>query len=462
MGLLAPGRLGQESGIHILRVAASPSPFALARRLADRPGLAVLASTDPSARCGRFSYVASDPVERAATLDPCSGRQAPVSRDEPLGFVPWWIGCVPYEALRVRWERPSWSVDERRVAPLVKDIEWARYDAVAVVDHRLGEVSIVADDAEAADRLASRLGGDEPDGAAFSLTFEDDERPEAHVERVAGVLDRIFDGELYQVNLARRLRVAIEATDGEAATRSEVLAAVLAAGAALSDAFPTAFGAVLETREGYVLSTSPELLLDASPSDDRARFERIATEPIKGTRRRATDPEEDAALARALDADPKERAELSMIIDVERNDVARVCRAGSTVVEELPHVVTHKTLHHRVARVSGVVRSELDREAVLASLLPSGSVTGAPKVRAMEIIAELEPMRRGLYTGGFGYFGRDGSMRLAMAIRTAVLDRRGQGEYLVGGGIVADSDPERELDETRLKALQLRAVGHER
>jgi anthranilate/para-aminobenzoate synthase component I len=143
-----------------------------------------------------------------------------------------------------------------------------------------------------------------------------------------------------------------------------------------------------------------------------------------------------------------------MIVDVERHDLGRVAGTGSVRLLGAPRVTTHRTLHHREAHLVARVRPEVEREAVLRAMLPSGSVTGAPKIRAMEVIASLEPSRRGLYTGALGHVANDGSLLLGMAIRTLVLSGDG-GEYLTGGGIVADSDPARELEETRWKALQL-------
>jgi len=199
-------------------------------------------------------------------------------------------------------------------------------------------------------------------------------------------------------------------------------------------------------------------LLDAAPSVDRCAFAALATEPIKGTRPRSGDDAIDRARAAELDRDPKERAELAMVIDVERNDLARVAVPGSVEVAVSPHLAWHRTVIHRVARVRARVRAGMTRAEVLRAILPSGSVTGAPKVRAMEVIAALETARRGLYTGGLGLAAHDGSMRLAMAIRTAVFDPAGRGEYLVGGGIVADSIPANELEETRWKSAQLEAL----
>jgi anthranilate/para-aminobenzoate synthase component I len=159
-----------------------------------------------------------------------------------------------------------------------------------------------------------------------------------------------------------------------------------------------------------------------------------------------------------LDKDPKENAELTMIVDVERNDLGRVAVAGSVRVLRGPEVVTHRTVHHREALLTAYTKNTASRRDVLEAMVPSGSVTGAPKVRAMEVIANLETFRRGLYTGGFGSIGHDGSMTLAMAIRTVVIRGR-DGEYFTGGGIVADSDPHRELEETRWKAIQLEKVA---
>jgi anthranilate/para-aminobenzoate synthase component I len=229
---------------------------------------------------------------------------------------------------------------------------------------------------------------------------------------------------------------------------------------------PSPFGACLDLGEGLsVLSTTPELLLRAESNQEQTAaipesFSTLFTLPIKGTRPRGTDAFSDRDLAVELDKDPKECAELAMIMDVERNDLGRIAEVGSVRIVQPPHVVTHRTVHHRQALLTARVREGLSREDVLRSMLPSGSVTGAPKVRAMEVIAQLEARRRGLYTGAIGVVGHDGGMTLAMAIRTLVLDER-QGEYWTGGGIVADSDPARELAETRWKALQLeRVLGH--
>jgi anthranilate/para-aminobenzoate synthase component I len=211
-------------------------------------------------------------------------------------------------------------------------------------------------------------------------------------------------------------------------------------------AVPHAF--VLEFGDLRIVAASPELCLSLSPSGI------MQTSPIKGTRPRSDDSVEDARLARELEHDPKERAELTMIIDVERNDLGRVALPGSVRLVEPPHVISLPSVHHRLATIEAELRPELTREALFRALLPSGSVTGAPKRRAMQLIAELEPHRRGLYTGVVGFIRGDGGVELKMAIRTLVY--HGEcGHYFAGGGIVADSQPEREVAETLWKAERL-------
>jgi anthranilate/para-aminobenzoate synthase component I len=212
---------------------------------------------------------------------------------------------------------------------------------------------------------------------------------------------------------------------------------------------PARFGACIDLGETFVCASSPELFLAIDPCTGR-----VQTAPIKGTRPRGRDAETDDALCRELYQSAKERAELTMILDVERNDLGKVSAPGSVRLLDGPRVETHSTIHHRGAVLGGYLRPGTTPEQALRAMLPSGSVTGAPKVRAMEVIARLEPARRGLYTGAFGFVGWGGSVHLAMAIRVMTV-KEGEGHYFAGGGIVADSDPEAELEETRWKATQI-------
>lgn len=406
-------------------------PLAVARALGDRPGLSLLWS----ARGGGASYVACDPIDEVEALDP----EPSLSLDPGFGTAgraPRWVGVLPYEACR-SLERPGWtrSVDPRP-APHVTRPLWQRYAAVVRVADR---VEVIGDEPRAVRELSQRvLSGLSARAGTLAVELTAVEPPALHVERIERALSLIAAGELYQVNLARRFELAVTGHP------LDLLCA-------LSRRAAAPYAALLRLSGVDVVSTSPELFLALEP--DR----RVLTAPIKGTRPRGRTPAEDAALCRELDADPKERAELAMILDVERNDLGRVARTGSVELLEPPHVHTHPSVHHRVALLGAELAPGLGRGELLRAMLPSGSVTGAPKVRAMEVIAGLEPHRRGLYTGAFGALQYDGGLTLGMAIRTLTLEN-GVGHYFAGGGIVADSDPEREVEETLWKALQVTAI----
>jgi anthranilate/para-aminobenzoate synthase component I len=458
------------------QLALPPDPCALARRfqeagarhlavlhaserLQGRPGAALVApGGDP---LDRWSFVAAEPDLRSERLDPLADDPDVAADLVPAGLrhFPRWIGALPYEHRR-DLERAAWRPAETRPGPLLARPVWLRYPAVVGVDHLEGRVLVAGRTRAAVDALIDML-IQPPRAPALPpprvrLEVVDDEPPGRHVERVRIAKELIARGDLYQVNMARRLRLALRAGDP------------LALHERLARAAPSPFGALLTLDDGLcVVSTSPELFLLAEPAGATGEnvvgptgYGLIVTAPIKGTRPRGRDAPADAALARELEADPKERAELTMIIDVERNDLGRVAVPGAVRLLGPPRVVTHRTVHHRVAWLSARARPDVSREAVLCAMLPSGSVTGAPKVRAMEVIASLEPRRRGLYTGAFGCVAHGGRLTLAMAIRTAVLVGS-EGEYFTGGGIVADSDPERELEETRWKAAQLQRAAEE-
>lgn len=432
-------------------------PVALARRLvaAGLPHVALLhtAAPEPLAVADtRRSFITAAPDRRSERLDPLADDPGFTGAEGPLAGAPRWIGVIPYEHLRAL-ERPGWAPRDERPPALIEAPIFYRYRAVLALDHEARRAQIIGDDHTAVERLAAALLRPAVPSSHLGLEVIDDEPPSRHAARIIRARELIADGDLYQVNLARRLRVRI--TQGDA----------LALYASLARRAPASFGAYLELDDAQrVVSTSPELLLRAETSPETALqskgFRALFTAPIKGTRPRGANAAEDAALIRELDQDPKECAELTMIIDVERHDLGRVAEVGSVRLTRGPEVVTHATLHHRLASLTARAREELPREAILTSMLPSGSVTGAPKARAMEVIAALEPRRRGLYTGGIGFVAHDGSVTLAMAIRTAVLDGI-EGEYWTGGGIVADSDPAREVEETHWKALQLARAAAE-
>ena len=249
----------------------------------------------------------------------------------------------------------------------------------------------------------------------------------------------IASGDVYQVNLSQRLSTFSDLPPPELY-------------ACLRQLSPVPYGAYLHCGDFHILSASPERFLHFSPSSRT-----VETRPIKGTRPRGLTPELDRKLAAELLHSEKDLAELLMIVDLERNDLGRVCEIASIHVPERVALESYSNIHHLVATVRGTLRRNADRIDLLKSCFPGGSITGAPKIRAMELIDELEPTARGVYTGAIGYFGFDGTMDLNIAIRTCIL-KEGRAYFHVGGGIVADSEPEAEYQETLDKASSWMAV----
>jgi para-aminobenzoate synthetase component I len=238
-------------------------------------------------------------------------------------------------------------------------------------------------------------------------------------------------GDIYQANLSRRIDFPF---DGDA----------LDAYARLRHRQPVPYGAYLDLGARQILSNSPECFLSV-------RGDEVETRPIKGTRARHADPRLDRRALAALCVDAKERAEHLMIVDLERSDLGRVCRPGSVEVATFASVESFATVHHLVSSVRGVLSSGATLASILRATFPGGSITGAPKIRAMQIIAEVEPQARGVYTGAIGCFNGPRALELNVAIRTAVAGG-GRIHYCTGGGIVADSTADVALEETEIKA----------
>jgi para-aminobenzoate synthetase component 1 len=257
-----------------------------------------------------------------------------------------------------------------------------------------------------------------------------------YLDAVARVREYIVAGDIFQANLSQRFQGPLVEPPFDLYRR-------------LRRRNPAPFAAYLGFGELEILSASPERFLRLD-QDQR----RIETRPIKGTRPRGLGPMHDAALGRALAESEKDRAENVMIVDLLRNDLSRVCRPGTVRVPELFALEHHPTVHHLVSTVVGELDTGAGAEDLLRAAFPGGSITGAPKVRAMEIIAELEPAQRGVYCGSIGYISATGAMDTNIVIRT-YLALRGQIYFQAGGGIVADSDPELEYRETLDKARGL-------
>jgi anthranilate synthase component I len=268
-----------------------------------------------------------------------------------------------------------------------------------------------------------------------------EDEPERYLLAVERALEYIAAGDVYQANLSRGWRAVLNA-----GVRPDQLYR------RLRETNPGPFSGIAQLQDLAVISSSPERLVDV-------RDGWVTTRPIAGTRPRGHDHAADLDLARELHAHPKERAEHVMLIDLERNDLGRVCEAGTVHVDEFMTIESYAHVHHIVSNVRGKLRADATPGNVLAAVFPGGTITGCPKVRCMEIIAELEQGARGAYTGSLGYLNLDGSMDMNILIRS-LQARAGELTLRAGAGIVADSIPERELEETRAKARGvLRALG---
>lgn len=243
--------------------------------------------------------------------------------------------------------------------------------------------------------------------------------------------DYLFAGDCYQVNLAQRFTAPASGCAFEAYMK-------------LREISPAPYSAYLNFPQGQILSASPERFL-------QLKGDRVETKPIKGTRRRSADAESDARLIEDLKGNAKDRAENLMIVDLLRNDLSKNCAVGSVKVEKLFDVESYANVHHLVSTVTGKLIAGRDALSLLKDCFPGGSITGAPKQRAMEIIAELESQRRGIYCGSIGYIGWDGNMDTNIAIRTLIYEK-GKLHGSAGGGIIADSVMEAEYEEIRHKA----------
>jgi para-aminobenzoate synthetase component I len=411
--------LAEEPGAFLLEV---PDPVHPAVILGCRPVAELrigAGDRDPAGAIARF--VAAAPHAGAGLPFPLAG-----------GVV----ACLTYELGVELAPRPIRHATVDPVAVL------RHYDPVLVFDRRRSRYALVATTPAAArapwlERLSRPVPlWHGPLGAAALAAAMPAEDYRAAVRRV---LTYLAAGDCYQVNLTQPFAAHLAGPAWALLDR-------------LARKHPAPYTAYLDLDDAVVVANSPELLL-------RRRGRRVETRPIKGTRPRADPAGSDAAMLAELRRDPKERAEHVMIVDLERNDLGRVCSPGSVRVEALARVESHPSLHHLVSVVSGALQDGVDTGALLAATFPGGSITGAPKVRAMEIIAELELSPRGVYTGALGLIAPTGDLELGLPIRTAVVAGR-RVRWHAGGGIVADSDPERELAEAWLKTAALRlALG---
>jgi para-aminobenzoate synthetase component 1 len=437
------------------------------RAFADRPGLALFDSALRHAELGRYSVLGIDPFARLEAQggrvrlngadmgsDPFAAADELARRYavEPMdGLPPFRTGLAGYFGYGLRHQVEQVSAHARRDVDF-PDLILGLYDLVLAADHEAGRTWLVAsgypETSEAArrDRAAARIAWARerlararratPRGASWAIAARPD-LAQTHVKSaISRTIDYIEAGDIYQANITQRFRAKLPAGFDRIALYE-----------ALRSRNPATFAAYVDFGATALLSSSPERFL-------QLRDRRVETRPIKGTRPRGRNPAEDSALAAELLASAKDRAENLMIVDLLRNDISRVCEIGSVKVPVLYGLESYATVHHLVSVVIGTLGADRNALDLLRACFPGGSVTGAPKIRAMEIIAELEPTSRGPYCGSIGYISADGNMDSNIVIRTYCV----QGDELtfqVGGGIVADSDPQAEYEEILAKAKAL-------
>jgi anthranilate synthase component I len=365
----------------------------------------------------------------------------------PLGELPFCGGWFIYLGYEL-----AGQIEPRLQLPEAGDdlpVALARHCPAALLfDHKEEETWLVAEHPDALKRALADIESidtNPPTASSFdpaNLVLEADPGAE-FTQGVDRIRQWILDGDVFQVNLSRGWQ-GNSTSDIDPASLFE----------ALSGSNPAPFAGLARLPGGTLLSSSPERLVEIRGSC-------VQTRPIAGTRPRGQCADQDQSLSEELMAHPKERAEHIMLIDLERNDLGRVCQTGTVKVDELMVVESYAHVHHIVSNVRGLLRPDTHAADVIAAVFPGGTITGCPKVRCMEIIAELEGRGRGFYTGAMGYLGHDGGLDLNILIRSMVVGTR-QLSFRTGAGIVADSVPEAELIETEDKALGLlRALRHD-
>ena len=452
------------------------TPLSVYLKLAGKPYSYLLESVQGGERFGRYSFIGLPAQVRIAvrghTVQVLHGETVTeeVESPDPLEFIRGYlkryraaplpglprfagglVGFFGYETVRYIEPKldPKNNARPEKPDPIgTPDILLLQSEEIAIVDNLAGKLYLVvyADPrnplayAHGRDRLRQLLANLRepvaipPHGPTVAHQAQSGFGEASFLQAVATAKRYVFDGDIMQVQVAQRLS-------------RRYAGAPLALYRSLRTLNPSPYMFLFDFRDFHVIGASPEILV-------RLEGGKVTLRPIAGTRPRGADADEDRALAAELLADPKERAEHVMLIDLGRNDVGRIAETGSVRVTENMVIERYSHVMHIVSNVEGRLQPGLDAIAVLRATFPAGTVTGAPKVRAMEIIDELESVKRGIYSGAVGYIGYHGDMDLAIAIRTAVL----KDEMLhvqAAAGIVADSVPESEWNETNIKARAL-------
>lgn len=407
---------------------------------------ALLAGGHPGLSNSRYSIACGNPVRKveitsAAQADRLQElRLSKVKAPQPpveLPFSCGWLGYFSYDAARLFEDLPSIAEDDL-------GLPWVRlgfYEWSLVSDHQLQQTWLSGFFSDSlADQLKQHLTQQPLAAEPFQLTsaFTSNMSEADYLLKFQRVQEYLRAGDCYQINLAQRFSASFEGS-------------IRAAWEQLQQRIPAPFAAFIDYGDQQLLSLSPERFLKCSKNAQ------VETQPIKGTRPRGRTPEEDQQLAQQLLASSKDRAENLMIVDLLRNDLGRVCQPGSIQVPELFKLESYNYVHHLVSRITGQLLPDSQPLDLMMAAFPGGSITGAPKLRAMEIIEELEPCRRSAYCGSLGYLDVSGQMDFNIAIRTFIAEK-GRLHLWGGGGLVADSNPQEEYAETLHKVARLLRV----
>ncbi|MCJ7674547.1 MAG: anthranilate synthase component I family protein [Sedimentisphaerales bacterium] len=456
--------------LHYRKITAPINLPALSEVFAGRKSASILGGNMSKADADRFSYWVCEPKDvfefRAEQKYPFQKLHRALSRYRfeeghenalPKGlFCGGWIGYLAYELGRYIEKLPATTIDDVEM-PLIR---LCFYDRVIAYDHLDATCWLIAldlpgDTEEPEDKLAdlgklvaeSQTVHVEPPVAAdldridFSA-IRSNMSKDYYLRAIAKIKHYIYEGDIYQVNFSQRFECDFDARPIDLFHWQNYYN-------------PSPYAAYIDAGQHHIVSASPEMFITI-------RDGAISTKPIKGTRPRLNQTESAVAPARQINAknfnellhSEKEQAELNMIIDLERNDVAKICEPGTRKVVQPRTIEDYPTVFHAVATVAGQLRRDVTFCDVLKAMFPGGSITGAPKIRSMEIIDETEPTARGVYTGSIGFIGIDGAVCFNIAIRTIIITNH-RAYAQTGGGIVADSDPEAEWDETITKAKAL-------
>lgn len=438
------------------------TPLEIMKKLKDERYPNILESQKDTEKLGRYTFITADPflvikskgntttLETRETSQVIDGNPLEilenymdryrVENTTHLPFIGGAMGYLGYDLCHHVEDLPNTVVDDVDIP----DMFFGFYDGVVIMDHLEGAVYIAAlgidgDAGEKIETLRKKISGDEavteesyPDR---EVEFKCNMTKDYYLDSIQRVKDYIYSGDIYQINFTQRFQCELNKSP-------------LALYERLRETNPAPFASYMNFGEGEIVSCSPERFISLKEGI-------LETRPIKGTIARGETPEEDERNKNTLINSEKDRSELLMIVDLERNDLGRVSKVGSVEVTELFHIEEYATVFQQVSTVRSEIRPEVGLGDLLKATFPGGSITGAPKIRAMEVIDELEPTSRNLYTGSIGYIGFDGNLDLNIVIRTVVC-KDGTAYFQVGGGIVWDSDPQSEYEESVLKGRALK------